>query len=85
MSLPNINTKQRSFKHLNERERYQIEILLKDGKKPTEIGSILGKHRRTIEREIARGTVGFLNSNLIYSKRYCADVGQRKYEEASSK
>ena len=84
MSQPNINTKQRSFKHLNERERYQIEILLKDRKKPKEIASILGRHRRTIEREIDRGTVRLLNSNLTYSERYCADVGQRKHEEASS-
>ncbi len=77
MSLPNINTKKRSFKHLTERERYQIEILLKDKKKLTEIAIALGKHRRTIEREIARGTVRMLNSNLTYKDSYCADTGQR--------
>jgi len=84
MSLPNNNTKQRSFKHLSERERYQIEILLKDRKKPKEIASILGRHRRTIEREIIRGTVRLLNSNLTYSEQYCADVGHSKYEQAAS-
>lgn len=84
MSLPNINMKQRSFKHLKERERYQIEILLKNGKKPTEIASILGRHRRTIEREIIRGRVRLLNSNLTYSERYCADVGHSKYEQVAS-
>lgn len=84
MSLPNNNTKQRNFTHLSERERYQIEILLKDKKKPTEIASILGRHRRTIEREIIRGTVRLQNSDLTYSERYCADVGQSKYERVAS-
>lgn len=84
MSLPNNITKQRSFKHLSERERYQIEILLKDKKKPKEIATIMGRNRRTIEREILRGSVSLLNSDFTYSERYCADVGQRKYEEASS-
>lgn len=84
MSQCNNNTKQRSFKHLSERERYQIEILLKDGKKPKEIAVVLGRNRRTIEREIARGTIRMLNSDLTYSERYCADVGQHKYEQAAS-
>mgnify|MGYP003799871731 FL=1 len=83
MSQHNNTTKERHFKHLNEKERYQIEILLKDGKKPDEIASILGRHRRTIEREIVRGTVKLMNSDLTYSATYCADVGQRKYEQAA--
>ena len=82
MSQSNINMKERGFKHITEKERYQIEILLKDGKKPKEIASILGKHKRTIEREINRGRVKMLNSDLTYSERYCADAGQRKYKQA---
>ena len=39
MSQPNITMKERGFKHITEKERYQIEILLKDGKKPKEIAS----------------------------------------------
>jgi len=77
MSLPNNNTKQGSYKHLTERERYQIEILIKGKMKPKEIAAIIGKHRRTIEREIARGTVRMMNSNLTYRDSYCADTGQR--------
>lgn len=84
MSLSNNSTNKRSFKHLSEKERYQIEILLKDKKKAKEIASIMGRNRRTIEREILRGSVSLLNSDLIHSERYCADVGQGKYEEASS-
>ena len=36
MSLLNINTNSKSFKHLTERERYQIQILLKEKKEPKE-------------------------------------------------
>ena len=81
MSQPNINMKQRSFKQLTEKERYQIEILLKDRKKPKEIARALNKHPRTIEREIARGMVRLLNSDLTYKNSYCADAGQREHEQ----
>jgi len=84
MSPPNNTTKQGSFKHLTERERYQIEILIKEKMKPKEIATAIGKHRRTIEREIARGSFRMMNSDLTYKDSYCADVGQRKYEQAAS-
>ena len=76
MSQDYCITHKRSFKHLTERERYQIQILLKEKKVPTEIARVLGKHRRTIEREIARGTVRMLASSLAHIDRYCADTGQ---------
>lgn len=47
----------RVFKHLTQRERYQIEFPLKNKKKPQEIVGLLGKHKRTMEQEIARRTV----------------------------
>jgi Transposase and inactivated derivatives, IS30 family len=49
MSHLNNTTKRRSFKHLDVRERYQIEILLKEGKKPKEIAKVMGRDRRTID------------------------------------
>ena len=76
MSQNNNITKQRKFKHLTERERYQIEGLLKAKKPAREIAMIIGKHQRTIEREIARGTVKMLNSDLTHKDVYCADTGQ---------
>ena len=76
MSQSNCSTKQRSFKHISERERYQIEILLKEKRTPKEIGSILGKHKRTIERELARGRVRMMRSDLTYQEAYCADTAQ---------
>jgi IS30 family transposase len=49
-----------------------------------EIASILGRPKRTIEREIAKGTIELLNQHLLLYKRYCADVGQRIYDERAS-
>jgi len=79
MSHNHSITKSSVFKHLTERERYQIEILLKEKKEPKEIARMLGKHKRTIEREIDRGTVRMLTSELEYENRYCADTAQLRY------
>jgi IS30 family transposase len=81
MSQYNNTLESRKNKHLTEKERYRIEILLKEGLKPFEIAQRMEKGIRTIEREIARGTIRFLNHDLSYRKEYCADVGQRIYEE----
>lgn len=81
MSQVNNIIQMRKFKHLTEKERYQIEILLKEKLKPYEIAQRIGKGVRTIEREIAKGTVRLINSDLTYRKEYCADAGQRVYEE----
>ena len=76
MSQPNCNTTSHRFKHLTERERYQIEILLKERRTPKEIAMVLCKHKRTIEREIARGTVKMMNTDLTIKLQYCADTAQ---------
>ena len=47
------------------------------------IAKRLGRHKRTIEREIKRGTVRLLNSDLRYREEYCADAAQRIYDENS--
>ncbi len=68
--------------HIKYDERRQIEILLKAGHKTKEIARLLGgRSERTIRREIARGTVELLNSDLTTRKEYSADAGQRVYEE----
>lgn len=81
MSLINITTQNTKNKHLTERERYKIEAYLKDKKKPWQIADLLGKSERTIQREIKRGTVVFLDSELREYKSYCADTAQHKYYE----
>jgi len=83
MGQDNNTAKPTKYKHLTERNRYKIEILLKEKLKPIEIAQRMKKGIRTIEREIAKGTVRLLNSDLSYRKEYCADAGQRVYEANS--
>lgn len=70
-------------KYITETERYKIETMLQDGIKPKEIAQRIGKHYTTIYREIKRGTVTLLDSQLKEYDKYCADVAQRKQEELS--
>ena len=83
MSQLDYNLKTRKNKHLNERERYKIEILLKEKMKPSEIAKRVGRSTRTIQREVLRGTVILLNSDLTYRKEYCADTAQNDYIDQS--
>lgn len=73
--------KAKKFKHLSERERYRIEDLSMEGLTPLEISKRLGRDRRTIEREIKRGKVELLKSDLTKYSKYCADAGQRIHDE----
>lgn len=68
-------------KHITEKERYQIEILLKEGYKPDAIAIAIGKSRRTIYYEIARGKTEQLNTHLEKKVVYLADAAQRVYRE----
>lgn len=66
---------------LTLRERYTIEIMLEEKKTIKEISIKLNRHYNTIYREIKRGTVELLSSELKPYKKYCADVGLRIYRE----
>lgn len=79
MSQIDYTVDSRKNKHLTERERYTIEILLKEKIEASEIAKRLGRHKRTIEREMAKGNLRLLNSNLSYREEYCADRGQAVY------
>lgn len=73
-------------KYLTEKDRFKIEALLKVNISNKEIANQLGKSDRTIRREVKRGTIILLNSDLTTRKEYCADVAHRKYlENAVSK
>lgn len=81
MSHLNYNTKNRKGKHINYEERLKIEALLKVGLKSEEIGRQLGgRSGRTIRREIKRGEVRVLNSDLTTRTEYSADVAQQKHD-----
>ena len=75
------NTENKKGKHLTYENRIKIETLFQEGLKPIEIGKRLSKSRRTIERELSRGMVELLNSDLTTRKEYSAVVGQRKHDE----
>ena len=45
-----------TYQHLSQTERYQIYILMKDGKTQTQIAQLLNRHKSTISREIRRNT-----------------------------
>lgn len=86
MGQPQCNTPKRKWKQISEHERYQIEVLNRKQIPPYEIGRLLGRDRRTIERELARGSVVQRDSEWRDSLCYCADVGQRvKQENAAHK
>lgn len=72
-------------KQFTERERYQLEILLKQKTPIIKIAELLGKHRNTITREIKKGTVEFLNTDLTRRTEYVADRAEDVYRENKSK
>ena len=55
--------------------------MLEEGKSVKEIADKLGKHRATIYRELEKGTVTLVDSELIEYDKYCADTGQRIHDE----
>ena len=92
MSQDNHTTRRTKWKQISEKERYKIEVLLKAGHTAKETAQILGRDRRTIEREIKRGSVVQRRENPYASRNpavkdyldktvYVADAGQRKAEE----
>jgi IS30 family transposase len=81
MELKDCNSKNKKYTHLKESERYKIEVLLAAKKGAEEIAGILGRDRSTIHREIKRGMVMRLQSNLTEKATYRAQVAQRDYEK----
>ncbi len=77
MSQVQYNRRGRKKKPLKEKDRYQIEALLRAGRKTSEIAEIIGCSKRTIEREVKRGLVQQLTTELETVVVYKADVGQR--------
>lgn len=87
MCHDNNKTKKRKgkvFKQITEPERYKIEGYKAAKLSNRAIGELLGKDRRTIDREVKSGTIKLRNSDLTEREEYCADVGQRKHDERAS-
>ena len=81
MKPKNCNTKKKEYKHLAEKDRFKIEVLLEGKNSVGNIAVLLGRDGSTIYREIIRGTVSRLQSDLSERKVYRANVGQADYEK----
>jgi IS30 family transposase len=66
----------RKGRHLTRVERVVIEAMSRGGRPPRDIAAALGRHRRTIERELKRGEVTHLDSELRQKKVYSSDRAQ---------
>lgn len=81
MSHLDCNIASRKGKHLTYEERIKLEALCKLGLTPVCIARQLGERsERTIRREIAKGMVELLNSDLTTRVEYSADVGQAEHD-----
>ena len=79
MEQDNSTTEGKKYTHLSEKDRYKIEALLESKKTVAEIALLLGRNPSTIHREILRGMVKRIQSNLTEKKKYRANVAQADY------
>ena len=71
----------RKGKHLTKAERVVIERMLGAGNPVPSIAATLERHRRTIEREIARGSVEHRDTEWRVKIVYNADRGQDVHDQ----
>jgi transposase, IS30 family len=74
----------KQYTHLSEKDRYRIEALLDSRRTVREVALLLNRDRSTVHREIRRGTIQRLQSDLTRKKKYRANVGQADYRKACS-
>lgn len=79
--MGNERKRKTGWKHITERERYQLEYMLKKRMKVSEIAEELGHSKSTIYREIQRGKVIQRDSLYRDTECYLADYAQRNYNE----
>lgn len=70
--------------YITERQRYEIELLLREKYTMPRIARVLGIKYNTLYKEIARGTVEQMDSLLAVHKVYKADYAQMVYEKSTS-
>jgi IS30 family transposase len=85
MGQEDCNTGTKKYQQITEKERYRIEGHLRAGLRPAAIALLLGRDRRNIEREIKKGTVEQMDSELRKRWVYCADAGQRVHDQRAKK
>ncbi len=81
MEQIDYTAKSGKYKHLTERDRYRLEGYLESGLNPKEIARKLHCHISTVYREIKRGQVKRIKSDLTEYKAYRANTAHADYEE----
>ena len=81
MEQLNSTTERGRGKHFTEKERYRLEGHLDGDLNVKEIALRLKKHPSTVYREIKRGMIERLQSNLTNVMEYRANVAQRDYSK----
>jgi IS30 family transposase len=76
MEQANCIGQSRKGKHVTKEERVVIERMSRGGRPPRDIAEVLGRHRRTIERELVRGRVEHRDSEWRVKQVYSSDRGQ---------
>ena len=93
MEQEKCNTNKGGWKQITEQERYKIEGFLEQGLTPAQIGPLIGKTQRTVERERKLGLVEQRRMNPSNNKYapmyvsewvYKADAAQRRHDENGS-
>lgn len=84
MEQTNYTTKRSKGKHLNYEERIKIETLHKAKFTSEEIALQIGCHERTIRRELKRGAVTLLTTELVEYQSYSSVVAQDDYKEKAT-
>ena len=81
MSHLYYSTPSRKGKHLTYEERLKLEALSRMSLTPKIIAEQLGgRNERIIRRELAKGKVMLLNTNLTHRKAYSAEIGQQEHD-----
>ena len=78
------NSVARKGKHITFSERQQIERWLREKKSISQIAKLLDRHRITIYRELKRGRVKHLDSELREFSTYSAQFAQDRCDEQRS-
>jgi IS30 family transposase len=76
MEQDNCIVDRRKGKHLTRDERIVIERMSRGGRPPRDLAAVLGRHARTIERELERGRVKHKDTELREKYVYSSDRGQ---------
>lgn len=81
MEQLNCSTKHGKYKHLTERDRYRLEGYLESGLDVVTIAEKLNSHISTVYREIKRGQVKRISSELTEYYAYRANTAYNDYKK----